>query len=137
MNEVDKLYKNAKLDNLWIERYERCNFGRYEEVERFYDSYNEMIKTMMSLNDWSRQTAIEVAKKDCTKGHPEFTPDKQMKLLLFALNKTHTLNMSIVDGSHITMNTLVEGIAMNVNSLWDYFSDEEKDKVREILRCAE
>ena len=137
MNEVDKLYKNAKSDNLWIERYERCNFGHYEEVERFYNSYNEMIKTMMSLNDWSRQTAIEVAKKDCTKGHAEFTPDKQMKLLLFALNKTHKLNMSIVDGSYITMDTLVEGIAKNVNSLWDLLTEEEKNKVREILKCAE
>lgn len=129
MKEVDKLYKNAGLTGMWVEEYDDKQF--------WHGCYTEMIQSMMKLNDWDRKTATSIAHKECRKAVPPFTPYKQMQLLLLTLNKTKVLNIEIIDGPYITMPTLVEGIAMNVNSLWDYFSDEEKDKVREILRCAE
>ena len=126
MKEVDKLYKNAGLTGMWVEEYDDKQF--------WHSCYIEMIQSMMRLNNWDRKTATSVAHKECRKAVPPFTPEKQMELLLLTLNKTKKLNLKVEDGPYITMPTLVEGIAMNVNSLWEYFNDKEKDKVREILK---
>lgn len=138
MNEVEKMYKNAGLSNMWVERY---NDGYYEH-ERYYNSYKEMINNMMKANDWTLTEAQEVAKRECKKEHPPFTAEKQLAIVKFLLNKSVYYD---TDGDreywfHISdeiknskYREFDEAIAECINKMWEDLRDYEKVQIKEIL----
>ena len=139
-NEIKKLYKNAGLDNLWVERYTDSNGF---EHENWYPSYKAMIKSMMEKNDWTLTEARNVAKKECHKELLPFTAEKQIFLLQWLLDRTDLylhrhktdFTYSIASGN-IAVNKykdFEESIAEFMNATWSLLSDEEKQQVKGIL----
>ena len=127
MSEITKLYENAGLSNMWVERY---NDGYYEH-ERYYNSYKEMINNMMKANDWTLTEAQEVAKRECRKEHPPFTAEKLIKLEMFLINKG---DFDIKKGSvDITFESFTSCIAGLINNLWQDLTPEEKASIKNIL----
>lgn len=142
MSEITKLYENAGLSNMWVERY---NDG-YNEHERYYNSYKEMINNMMKANDWTLTEAQEVAKRECRKEHPPFTAEKQIELIKFLLKNYEGVDISkkinrfnfLVDnatfvGCHHNDKSFEESLAGVINKLWADMSEEEKQQIKEIL----
>lgn len=163
MSEITKLYENAGLSNMWVERY---NDGYYEH-ERYYNSYKEMINNMMKANDWTLTEAQEVAKRECKKEHPPFTAEKQIAILMFILNKFGDIGFQkmysirgndestrkdfikcLCDCEHETFDSrpvdfyyqnsasgdnLEESLVGLINTLWQSLTSEEKQQVKGIL----
>lgn len=143
MSEITKLYENAGLSNMWVERY---NDGYYEH-ERYYNSYKEMINNMMKANDWTLTEAQEVAKRECRKEHPPFTAEKQLELLKICfdkyerLEKVRGLKERCIIYHHfekdytefVNCKTWEETIAGLINNLWQSLTSEEKQQVKGIL----
>lgn len=125
MSEITKLYENAGLSNMWVERY---NDGYYEH-ERYYNSYKEMINNMMKANDWTLTEAQEVAKRECKKEHPPFTAEKQLKIVKMILFSTWWLNLKRLQFSE----KFDEGLAQMINELWQDLTEEEKASIKNIL----
>ena len=140
MNEIEKLYKNAGLSNMWVEK--------YDDKQIFYSSYNDMIATMMKINDWSRKVAVEVAKKECRKALPPFTTEKQLELIkIFAKreltidNTDYGFSFSISDGDEFAYTYITKkdfspfenALANLINNLWQDLTEEEKEQIRGIL----
>lgn len=125
MNEIEKLYELVGLSNMWVEEY---LFYNVDTIRMYYSSYNEMIKSMMRKNDWSRSEAVEVAKKECRKGHPPFTAEKELKLIKWFVRSKHF--------SHETdyIPWILDDIASYIVYLWDIFSDIERQQIKEILK---
>ena len=146
MNEVEKMYENVGLSNMWVERY---NDGYYEH-ERYYNSYKEMINNMMKANDWTLTEAQEVAKRECKKEHPPFTAEKQLRLIEFMLkkygeetigfelwkdNSYHAMCYLGYDGfeNYADSNTLGGAIAGLIILYWKDFTKVEQNEIKEIL----
>ena len=134
MSEITKLYENAGLSNMWVERY---NDGYYEH-ERYYNSYKEMINNMMKANDWTLTEAQEVAKRECRKEHPPFTAEKQISLIIFLsykYGKGLLINLRTMDKDIdiYDFELFGECLAKLVNELWQDLTEEEKQQIRGIL----
>lgn len=129
MSEITKLYENAGLSNMWVERY---NDGYYEH-ERYYNSYKEMINNMMKANDWTLTEAQEVAKRECRKEHPPFTAEKVLKVIVFFLNKGIKLDFSVEENTKISVENFKECIAQIGARYWQSLTSEEKQQIRGIL----
>lgn len=135
MNEIEKLYKNAGLSNMWVER--------YDDKEIWHKSYGEMISTMMQLNDWTKQVAIDVAKKECKKEFPPFTAEKQLELIKLLtqrcdLSISHFTEWEFIhfDGQEpiqITGKDFTETLAKLVNAYWQSLTEEERKQVKEVI----
>ena len=145
MNEVEKLYENAGLSNMWVENY---HDGYYEHIIR-YNSYKEMINSMMKANDWTLTEAREVAKRECRKECPPFTPEKQLELLKICfdkyerLEKVRGLKEICIIYHHFGSNgykefvnceTWEETIAGLINNLWKDLTEDERSEIYGILR---
>ena len=141
MNEVEKMYENAGLSNMWVERY---NDGYYEH-ERYYNSYKEMINNMMKANDWTLSEAREIAKRECRKEYPPFTAEKQLNIIKWLL-KSYDIDFSqlgqridtSLDGINCisgsgSANTFEESLAQAINDLWQDLTEEERKQIKEIL----
>ena len=144
MSEITKLYENAGLSNIWVERY---NDGYYEH-ERYYNSYKEMINNMMKANDWTLTEAQEVAKRECRKELQPFTAEKQIELIKW-LSKSKNGFGFFNDGTeglscHCDFNwewfrkdfyaeDFDNALAGLINSLWQDLTEEEKQQVKGIL----
>ena len=131
MSEIEKMYENAGLSNMWVARY---NDGYYEH-ERYYNSYKEMIRNMMKANDWTLTEAQEVAKRECKKEHPPFTAEKQLKILCFIVNNKHsvTFHDQIFGGDKLTSEKIQENLAWAINRIWQDLTEEEKASIKNIL----
>lgn len=138
MSEITKLYENAGLSNMWVERY---NDGYYEH-ERYYNSYKEMINNMMKANDWTLTEAQEVAKRECRKEHPPFTAEKQISILNFCLKWGQVHILKGIDDEYRIENscyrqgyqpTIADAIANYINEKWEKLTPEEKQQVKGIL----
>lgn len=137
MSEITKLYENAGLSNMWVERY---NDGYYEH-ERYYNSYKEMINNMMKANDWTLTEAQEVAKRECKKEHPPFTAEKQIELIKFISGwnmflKNNAGQFYIATGDNAISyyaENLEDAICLCINSKWQLMNEEEKQQVKGIL----
>lgn len=138
MSEITKLYKNAGLSNMWVERY---NDGYYEH-ENYYDSYKEMVNNMMKANDWTLTEAQETAKRECSKEFPPFTAEKQLEIVKFMLHKgvyydtdcdTYWFHYT-GEIENATYRPFEEAIAEFINSLWQDLTEEEKQQIKEILK---
>ena len=139
MSEITKLYENAGLSNMWVERY---NDGYYEH-ERYYNSYKEMINNMMKANDWTLTEAQEVAKRECRKEHPPFTAEKQIAILQLLtqqcdLTISHFREWEFIhyDGQEplkITGKDFTETFAKLINAYWQDLTEEEKASIKNIL----
>ena len=150
MSEITKLYENAGLSNMWVERY---NDGYYEH-ERYYNSYKEMINNMMKANDWTLTEAQEVAKRECRKEHPPFTAEKQLEIVK-AISTNHIssdysykylgIDRDEID-EEIYLNLCIDGkkyhahdkdfdvaLAKLVNLIWQDLTSEEKASIKNIL----
>jgi len=143
MSEVEKLYENAGLKNLWVERY---SVDSNIEIEHWHKSYNDMLKSMMKNNDWDRKTAIEIAKKECKNELPPFTAEKQLNIL-----KTLSFRQGIllkqhrffIGWEHQDPNKLIcsensdlifeEALAGLINTLWQSLTEEERNSIKDIL----
>ncbi|MBQ3421649.1 MAG: hypothetical protein IJH34_08250 [Romboutsia sp.] len=148
MNEIEKMYRNAGLSNMWVERY---NNG-YAQQEIYHNSYREMINNMMKANDWTLTEAQEVAKNDCRKEYPSFTAEKQLKIEEVILENVaydkHLEYSKTNNGKWIVMftrtnkltpslitlqKTREEALAKLINSLWQDLTDVEKEQIKGIL----
>lgn len=136
MNEIEKLYENAGLSNMWVEE--------YDDNQIWHKSYNKMIESMMKKNDWSRKVAVEVAKKECRKALPPFTAEKQIELIKWLSR----FNLCIEQPAYakgyyfIEIHTGVyskflpifeQALAGVINYLWQDLTSEEKEQIRGIL----
>lgn len=140
MNEIEKLYELAELNNLWLEEYYASD--NVHPVQIWHKSYNEMIKSMMETNTWARSEAVEVAKKECRKALPPFTAEKQLELIKwlgirdefnFYQNKV-TKDWIFYDHEKDATHYNFElGLASWVNYLWQDLTEEEKQQVKGIL----
>ena len=135
---IKQLYKNAGLDNLWVER--------YDDHEIWHKSYNEMIKCMMKVNDWSRQVAIQVAKKECNKELLPFTAEKQLELMKWIFFEgNYYVTQTFFDdkyGFNVTyedIDELIEdesfeiALAKTLNFMWKFMEDQEKAYITQTL----
>ena len=138
MNEVEKMYENAGLSNMWVERY---NDGYYEH-ERYYNSYKEMINNMMKVNDWTLTEAQEVAKRECKKEHPPFTAEKQLEIIKLLCTKRYIDIRFTPEKEYYIFAYYIgcgfnknfdEALAMFVNQYWQDLTDAEKAQIKEIL----
>lgn len=139
MSEIEKMYRNVGLFNMWVERY---NDGYYEH-ERYYNSYKEMINNMMKANGWTLSEAQEVAKRECRKEHPSFTAEQQIVLLqtlifsnkAFSIGRVYPHNIiQINDNKYVGKGeTFGEAIAEIINKMWRDLTEEEKQQVKGIL----
>ena len=123
MNEIEKLYKNAELSNMWVEE--------YDDKQIWHKSYNKMVESMMKVNDWSRKIAVEVAKKECRKALPPFTAEKQLEIVKMILFSTWWLNLKRLQFSE----KFDEGLAQMINDLWQDLTEEEKEQIRSVLNA--
>lgn len=128
MSEIEKMYKNAGLSNMWVERY---NDGYYEH-ENYYDSYKEMINNMMKVNNWTLAEAQETAKRECSKEFPPFTAEKQIELYCFILSQDKYV-MTFEATLPLTPDVFAEGIAEATNRIWQDLTPKEKQLIKEIL----
>lgn len=136
MSEITKLYENAGLSNMWVQRY---NDGYYEH-ERHYNSYKEMINNMMKANDWTLTEAQEVAKRECKKELPPFTAEKQIELIKWLSSKyglyivdKYSIGFGECIGDFCIKEDFEEALAGSVNSLWQDLTEKEKQQVKGIL----
>ena len=147
MSEITKLYENAGLSNMWVQRY---NDGYYEH-ERYYNSYKEMISRMMKINDWTLTEAQETAKKECKKEHRPFTAEKQIDLIKWLVRHRfnfmvyelrdndftfEVINKRLKQTSQfvsLSENNFEEGLAKVLNCFWQDLTKEEKQQIKEIL----
>lgn len=139
MGEIENMYKNVGLFNMWVERY---NDGYYEH-ENYYDSYKEMINNMMKVNDWTLTEAQETAKKECSKEFPPFTAEKQIAILQLLtqqcdLTISHFREWEFIhyDGQEplkITGKDFTETFAKLINAYWQSLTEIEKQQVKGIL----
>lgn len=160
MNEIEKLYENAGLSNMWVEEYDNKQF--------WHGCYIEMIQSMMKLNDWDKKTATSVAHKECRKALPPFTAEKQVAILMFILNKFGDIGFQkmysirgndentrkdfikcLCDCEHETLDSrpivfyyqngasgdnLEESLAGLINDLWQDLTEEEKEQIKDLLQ---
>ena len=134
MNEIEKLYENAGLSNMWVEE--------YDDKQIWHKSYNKMVESMMKINDWSRKVAIEVAKKECRKASPPFTAEKQLELIKWLAKRPLTLLIGRYKGKYYFGNSnfnskadsFDNALAIRINDLWQDITEEEKEQVRNILK---
>lgn len=150
ISEVEKLYKLAELNNLWLEEYYASD--NVHPVQIWHKSYNEMIKSMMETNAWARSEAIEVAKKECRKALPPFTAEKQLELIKLLQRKNgykfipsstndnseylffaHKDNTSVQDLIVAGDKCYEEALAGFINILWQDLTEDEKQQVKGIL----
>lgn len=149
MNEIEKMYKLVGLGTMWVEEYLSNNV---DTIRIYHNSYNEMIKSMMKKNDWSRSEAIEVAKKECRKEHPPFTAEKQLELIKWLGYRRHIdIDIYNIKGHTIynisndydrtvdehkfmfDSNTFEYALAGLVNQIYHSLTSEEKQHIKEIL----
>ena len=140
MNEIENLYKNAGLDNLWVERY---NDGNGFEHENWYPSYKVMIKSMMEKYGWTLMEAQNVTKKECQKEFPPFTAKKQLELIkwlvvnkeIFTIHYKHRFLYCCEEDRHSSacQENFEESLAALVNVIWQDLTEEEKQQIKEIL----
>lgn len=144
MSEIAKLYKNAGLSNMWVERY---NDGYYEH-ENYYDSYKEMINNMMKANDWTLTEAQETAKREYSKELPPFTAEKQINLILFLANREIRISPTYISSGYYLNNihkikssrnisTFEESLAQHINAIWQDLTEEERKQIKNILQEVE
>ena len=140
MSEIEKLYENAGLSNIWVERY---NDGYYEHEIR-YNSYKEMINNMMKANDWTLTEAQEVAKKECRKEYPPFTAEKQLELIKWAARKQPKVEIgwspaygywveNQTDTRYYFGDQFDNALVSLINYLWQDLTEEERKQIKEIL----
>lgn len=141
MSEITKLYENAGLSNMWVERY---NDGYYEH-ERYYNSYKEMINNMMKANDWTLTEAQEVAKRECRKELPPFTAEKQIELIKWIFKSDYYITYSFWNNKYgynvqyedkdelIEDENFENSLAKVINFIWNFITEEEKQQVKGIL----
>ena len=139
MSVVDKLYILAGFKNMWVEEYQ---FNNIDTIQIYHNSYNEMINAMMKKNDWSRKETIEVAKKECRKGHPPFTAEKQIALIKWLSSKygiyivdKYSVGFGTCVGKFCTQENFEDVLAESINHLWKDLTEEEKEEIRKILYC--
>lgn len=143
MNEIEKLYENAGLSNMWVEEYDDKQF--------WHGCYIEMIQSMMKLNDWDRKTATSVAHKECRKALPPFTAEKQIELIKWlarhnfvvcknlggwhtGINPTYDEDFGITCSKRATnLGSFEYALAGLINNLWQDLTEEEKEQIRGIL----
>lgn len=140
MNEVEKMYENAGISNIWVE--ESC------EPERHYNSYEEMINNMMKANGWTLMEAQAVAERKCRKEYPPFTAEKQLELIKwlgknkngFGLFDDGTEGLSCHCDFHwewfckdVYAEDFDNALAGLINSLWQDLTEKERKQIKEIL----
>lgn len=138
--EIEKLYNNAGLSNLWVERY---SIGNGIENEVWHNSYNDMISTMMKNNGWTKKEAVEVAKRECKKEFPEFTPKKQLELIKLITQKCELViskfgrwEFTFYDGYsdfNAKSKDFSDALALLINTYWENLTEREQLKIKEIL----
>ena len=139
MNAVDELYNLVGFKNMWVEEYQ---FHNIDTIQIYYNSYNEMINAMMKKNDWTRKETIEVAKRECRKGHPPFTAEKQLALIKWLIKEKYFIgryveNYDLFTNSMLGYNSQNKNfelaLAGLINNLWQDLTEEEKQQVKGIL----
>ena len=132
-SEIENMFINAGLQGLWVERYDTGT----QEVENWYPSYREMIKSMMQKNGWTLQEAQNTAKKECNKEFPEFTAEKQIKIIELLANRKgypDYEHFGALFDDYAQFYKFSTALAKLVNSIWLEFTKQEMDEIKNILK---
>ena len=67
--------------------------------------------------------------------YPEFTAEKQLKILCFIVNNKHsvTFHDQVFRGDKLTLEKIQENLAWAINRIWQDLTAEEKQQVKGIL----
>ena len=112
MSEIEKMYENAGF-----QKKRKCEWNKEDTC--FHDG--------------------SIACKECTvrreKTYPNFTTWQQLDMLCFIVNKKHIVifHDQSFGSEKLTLEKVQETLALEVNSLWQDLTDEEKQQVKGIL----
>ena len=125
MNEIEKMYENAGID--YEERYNNCTLNKEGECK---------LKCSCDICKYSEEKYI----------YPPFTAEKQLNIIKWLL-KNYDIGFSqlgeridtSLDGINCISglgsgNTFEESLAQAINDLWQFITEEEKQRIKDILQ---
>lgn len=125
MTEIDKMYENANAYKIL------CNC-------EFKNLYDYRIEYGSDVCDYTESKIKEPCKvcekaKQKIKYYPDFTKDKQLKIIEWFISNRCWLNLKTLDKTLDFSLDFDEKLAKLVNRLWESFDDQEKEEIRGIL----
>ena len=126
MTEIEKLLKNANAYKML------CNC-------EFKNLYDYRIEYGSDVCDYTESKIKEPCKvcekaKQKIKYYPDFTTDKQLKIIEWFISNPWWLNLKSLDKTLDFSLDFDEKLAKLVNRLWESFDDREKEEIRNILK---
>ena len=94
---------------------------------------NEIEKMMQNANVKKKWNSTPYGGVE--EGYPQFTAEKQIKILCFIVNNKHsvTFHDQVFSGDKLTLEKVQENLAWAINRIWQYLTEEEKQQVKGIL----
>lgn len=125
MTEIEKMYENANAYKTL------CNC-------EFKNLYDYRIEYGSDVCDYTESKIKEPCKvcekaKQKIKYYPDFTAEKQLKIIEWFISNPWWLNLKSLDKTLDFSLDFDEKLAKLVNRLWESFDDQEKDEIRGIL----
>lgn len=127
MTEIDKMFENANAYKIL------CNC-------EFKNLYDYRIEYGSDVCDYTESKIKEPCKvcekaKQKIKYYPDFTTDKQLKIIEWFISNPWWLNLKSLDKTLDFSLDFDEKLAKLVNRLWESFDDQEKEEIRNILNA--
>ena len=125
MTEIEKLFENANAYKML------CNC----EFKNLYDYRIEYGSDVCDYTESKIKEPCKVCKKakQKIKYYPDFTAEKQLKLIEWFISNSWWLNLKSLDKKLDFSLDFDEKLAKLVNRLWESFDDQEKEEIRGIL----
>lgn len=125
MTEIEKMFENANAYKIL------CNC----EFKNLYDYRIEYGSDVCDYTESKIKEPCKVCKKakQKIKYYPDFTAEKQLKLIEWFISNSWWLNLKSLDKKLDFSLDFDEKLAKLVNRLWESFDDQEKEEIRGIL----
>ena len=116
MNEIEKMYKNAGIEQIK---------GQEWVCKNPYHCTYQNLSIVPENCSRCKSFQIEMI-------YPSFTAEKQLSLMTFLINRKVGLSFKAEQGE-ITVEAISIGLAGIVNRIWQYLTEKEKQQVKGIL----
>lgn len=125
MTEIEKMFENANAYKIL------CNC----EFKNLYDYRIEYGSDVCDYTESKIKEPCKVCKKakQKIKYYPDFTAEKQLKIIEWFISNSWWLNLKSLDKKIDFSLSFDEKLAKLVNRLWESFDDQEKEEIRNIL----
>ena len=125
MTEIEKMFENANAYKML------CNC----EFKNLYDYRIEYGSDVCDYTESKIKEPCKVCKKakQKIKYYPDFTTEKQLKIIEWFISNRWWLNLKSLDKKLDFSLDFDEKLAKLVNRLWESFDDQEKEEIRNIL----